>query len=86
MRQSPVYCFVTADGRRSSPSFGSEGFTMDVRVGQGSANSHTLGVVEVRRLIDEAGRVHFRLELDGKVLKRAVYEPTTKEFGFKDVE
>ncbi len=74
MKSSPVYCIINAEGRKTSPSFGSTGFTQDIRVGTSASNSHTLAKIEVRRHENDDGTVTFVLFLDGKAIKTGLLE------------
>ena len=71
MKSSPVYCIVNAEGRKSQPSFGSQGFDQEIRVGTSSSNSHVFGNISVERHYDsELDTTVFIMFLDGKVIKK----------------
>ena len=75
MRSSPIYNIIHNESRASDCSFGSyDGFTQDVRVGTSASNSHTLGIVSVRRERQPDGRVLFSLFVDGTCIKRGMLD------------
>ena len=78
MKSSPIYNIISNPKRKSDCSFGSDGFTQQIRVGTSSSNSHELARITVERHFNDTGDAVFSMYLDGKLVKKGVL--TGKDF------
>lgn len=76
MKRSSIYAKVTNESRKSDYSFGaSGGFLMDVRVGWGSQDSHSLANIEVQEVwVDDNTKV-FKLYINGELIRSGTHKP-----------
>lgn len=46
-KYSPIYCTIETEGRKTNPSFGSDGFEMTIKVGTSLRRSRVLATIRV---------------------------------------
>ena len=78
MKSSPIYSIISNPGRKSDCSFGSNGFSQEIRVGTSASNSHYLGSISVQRRLLDDGRVEFSMYAGGMLVKQGILDG--KEF------